>query len=169
MSKKVTDLIRIEGARIILRDFSGKKFGESNRTFGVLLDDDKANILKEDGWGIKYLRPREDDPTQYSQPWLKVKVSYKAYEPEIWVITERGKKMLNEVTVGQLDWARIKDCDVVISPYNYPAMAGHPAGVSAYVKSMFVTIDEDPFDIKYSDVPIIGENESNEETDSEEE
>jgi hypothetical protein len=60
---------------------------------------------------------------------------------------------LTEETIDQLDWSIIESCDLVIRPYNYPAIAGRPAGVSAYLKAMYVTVVEDDFAKKYADIP----------------
>lgn len=154
--QKVTSNIRIEGARLIFKNFQGKRTDyndEGNRNFGVLLDDDLAEDLKKDGWKVKYLRPKEDDPDKYSQPWLPVKVKFNPYPPIITLINSRGKKKLDEDTVDQLDWSIIKNCDLIVRPYNYPAMPGRPAGVTAYLKAIYVTISEDEFEEKYAGIP----------------
>lgn len=154
--RKITNNIRISGARLIFKNFQGKRTDfndEGNRNFGVLLDDELADQLKEDGWRVKYLNPKEDDPDQYMQPWLSVKVKFNPYPPIAVLINSRGKKKLTEETIEQLDWSYIKDCDLIIRPYNYPAIKGRPAGVSAYLKAIYVTISEDEFVEKYADIP----------------
>lgn len=154
--KKITSNINITGARLIFKNFQGKKTDfndEGNRNFGVLLDDKLAEKLEGDGWRVKHLRPREDDPDQYAQPWLSVKVKFNPYPPIVVLINSRGKKKLTEETIDQLDWSIIKNCDLIIRPYNYPAIKGRPAGVSAYLKAIYVTISEDEFAEKYADIP----------------
>lgn len=154
--QKITENIRIEGARLIFKNFQGKRTDfndEGNRNFGVLLDDDLADRLRDDGWRVKYLRPREDDSEQYKQPWLPVRVKFNPYPPIAVLINSRGKKRLDEETIDQLDWSIIKNCDLIIRPYNYPAIKGRPAGVSAYLKAIYVSIFEDEFAEKYADVP----------------
>lgn len=154
--RKITNNIHIEGAKIVKKNFAGKKtvFNEGgNRNFCVLLDDDLAEQLMQDGWNVKHFRPRPDDPEQYEQPFLNVKVKFNPYPPICQLINSRGKIRLTEDTIDQLDWSRIKDCDVVICPYNYPALKGRPAGVAAYLKAMYVTIEEDEFAAKYADIP----------------
>lgn len=161
--QKITSNIRISGARLIFKNFQGKKTeynDEGNRNFGVLLDDDLAEQLKADGWKVKYRPPREDDPDQYEQPWLSVKVRFNPYPPIAVLINSRGKKKLTEETIDQLDWSRIVNCDLIIRPYNYPAIKGRPAGVSAYLKAIYVTISEDEFEEKYASIPYLdGEDE----------
>lgn len=156
MSKKrVRNDFSIEGATLVFKNFAGKRTDfndEGNRNFGVLLDDGLAEKLSNDGWPVKYLHPKEDDPEQYEQPWMKVRVRFNNYPPKIVLINSRGRKKLDEETVEQLDWTKFKTCDVIISPYNYPAMKGRPAGVSAYLKAIYVTVIEDEFEEKYADL-----------------
>lgn len=154
--RKVTSNISIENARLIFKNFQGKKTDyndEGNRNFGVLLDDDLAEKLKADGWRVKYRPPKQDDPELYEQPWLSVKVKFDPYPPIVVLINSRGKKKLTEETIDQLDWSIIRHCDLIIRPYNYPAVKGRPAGVSAYLKAIYVTISEDEFAEKYADIP----------------
>lgn len=158
--RKVTNNIHIEGAQLIFKNFQGKKGDynkEGNRNFGVLLDEELAENLKRDGWNVKYLYPKDDDPEGLPQPWLPVKVSFNPYPPIVQLISSRGRIKLNEETVDQLDWTRSKNVDLVINPYNYPAMQGRPAGVSAYLKALYVTIEEDRFARKYADIPYLDE------------
>ena len=156
----MSENIKIEGARLIFKNFQGKATAyndEGNRNFGVLLDEEIALCLKEDGWNVKYLRPRDDDPERFEQPWLPVKVKFNPYPPVVMLINSRGKKRLDEETIEQLDWAIINNCDLIIRPYNYPSVAGRPSGISAYLKAIYVTISEDELAEKYSDVPDLDE------------
>lgn len=160
MSEKynVTNNITIEDAKIVFRNFQGKegKYNAAgNRTFSVLLDDDIAEKLQDDGWSVKFLKPREDDPDRHEQAFLPVKVKFGKIPPVAMLITSKGKIKLDEDTIGQLDWAYFKTVDVVIRPYNYPSIAGKPAGVSAYLKAIYVTINEDDLSLKYGDIPDI--------------
>lgn len=156
--RKVTSRIKMEGARLIFRNFQGKASDfneEGNRNFGVLLDDEQAEILKQDGWNVKYLAPREDDPDQYRQPWLSVKVKFENFPPTAVLINSRGRVNLDEETINQLDWCRIKNCDLMISPYNYSGFRGRSGGVAAYLKAIYVTIEEDELEQKYASIPML--------------
>lgn len=143
------DIIDIENAHIMWRNFSGKadKFNrEEERNFGVIIDDpEMAERLKADGWNVKHTNPRneDDEPVAY----LKVKINYRKYPPKIFLITKRKKTLLDEDTVGELDMAEIRNVDVIISPYHYDVRG--KTGISAYVKVMYVTIEEDIFASKY--------------------
>lgn len=163
--KRITNNIKLEGARMIFKNFQGKKTDyneEGNRNFGVLIDDDLAEDLINDGWNVKYRPPREDDPEQHRQAWLPVKVKFGKIPPIVFIINSRGKIKLDEETIGQLDWSIIKNADMIIRPYNYPAMRGREAGVSAYLKSLYVTVVEDDLAVKYADIPDMEARESDE-------
>lgn len=154
--RKVTNNVHIEGAQLIYKNFKGKQTqynAEGNRNFGVLLDDDLAARLAADGWNVKHRRPREDDPDQYQQPWLPVKVKFGDIPPIAILINSRGKVRLNEETIDQLDWSRIQNCDLIIRPYNYPSFGERSGGVAAYLKAIYVTVEEDEFEKKYSNIP----------------
>ena len=151
---KVKDKITIEGARIIFRNFSGEEgqFNpKGNRNFCVLIDPDLAEKLIEDGWKVKYLKPREDE--EGPQAYLQVKVNFGKGKPPICVlVTSKNKKKLTEDEVSMLDWVEIKNVDLIINPYNYELRDG-TRGVKAYLKSIYVTIVEDELELKYRDVP----------------
>lgn len=148
----VEDNIRIEGARIGFRNFSGEE-GRFNpkgrRNFCIFLEEDIAKDMEKEGWNVKWLQPREegDEP----QAYLQVKVVFGKIPPKIVLVTGRGKTRLDEDTVNILDWAEIQNVDLVIRPYNWEVNGN--TGVSAYIKTMYVTLKEDEFESKYYDVP----------------
>lgn len=143
------DLV-IEGAKLIFRNFSGKgdQYNrEGDRNFNVIIDDENiAKRLAEEGWNIKVRPPREEgDDTLYRMP---VKVNFDSdYPPKIWLVTKRATNLLNEDTVGDLDFAEIRNADLIISPYHWEVNGA--SGIKAYLKTMYVTIEEDVFADKY--------------------
>lgn len=148
--KKSIPNVTIEGARILFRNFRGEEKtynAKGRRNFCVILDPELASQLSEDGWNVKTLKPREegDEP----QPYLQVKVVYGARPPKIVLLSSAGKTDISEDTVDMLDWAEIENVDLVIRPYEYDVNGR--TGISAYLKSMFVTIAEDYLEQKYSD------------------
>lgn len=149
-----TNNLTIENAKILFRNFSGKeaRFNPAGqRNFCVILDDDNlAKRLVKDGWSVKYLRPREEgDP---EQPYLKVKVRFENRPPKIVLISSSGKTTLDEENVNILDWADISNVDLIINPYNWDVNG--KSGITAYLKTMYVTIEEDEFEKKYADNPM---------------
>lgn len=157
MKNKVQRNISIEDAKIIFRNFSGKE-GQFNpagrRNFHVLLDDEVAEELAEEGWNVKWLQPKEDGDKPIAH--LPVAVSYTNYPPKIIMISGKGKAILDESTINIVDWAEIESVDLIIKPYNYEVQG--KSGVKAYVKAMYITIVEDEFESKYYDVPDSAQN-----------
>lgn len=144
--------IEIENARIVFRNFSGEegKFNvKGDRNFCVLIDDDHAELLKNDGWNIKWLRPRDEDDSE--QAYLPVKVNYNNIPPKVVLVTSHGKTQLDEDTIGSLDWAELENVDLIIRPYDWNVNG--KTGRKAYLKAGYFTIVEDVFESKYYDVP----------------
>lgn len=144
MAKNIEN-IKIENARIVFRNLSGKpdKFNPQGgkRSFSVVIEDPEfANELKKEGWNIKQFNPSPDSDEEPAH-FISVKVSYNNIPPHIYLCTSKNKTLLNEDTVGQLDYAEISNVDIVITPYQYE-MSGR-SGISAYVKTMYVTVVED--------------------------
>lgn len=152
------DTVLLEGVRLVFRNFEGKegKYNrEGDRNFGVIIPDlDTAKAMLQDGWNIKFLKPSEEDKeegVEEGPPWLSVKVGYgKGAPPKIMVVTSRGRTALGEDTVGMLDWADITQVDLIVRPYHYDVSGRQ--GISAYVKSMYVTIEEDELERKYAEM-----------------
>lgn len=145
--------ISIENAHILpgtFRNFSGeeRKFNvKGDRNFCVEIPMDLVDELKDEGWNIKYLRPRnpEDEPV----PYMQVKVKFGDYPPNIFVISGKQKTKIDEDEVDMLDWAEIENADVIIRPYNWEAHGN--TGVKGYLKTMYVTVARDEFASKYED------------------
>lgn len=148
-----------ENAKLMFRNFAGREEtfnAAGDRNFVVFLDPDKAEEMKAEGWNIKHLRSREegDEP----QAYLPVAVSYKNRPPKIVVITSKTRTEFDEESLPMLDYAEIKNADIMLSPYNWTMYEGTPRetkGVKAYLKSAFITLNEDPLELKYAEDPTL--------------
>jgi hypothetical protein len=153
--------ITLEDVNIVFRNFSGAEgpFNKAgDRNFGLLVDPDSAEAMERDGWNIKYLKPREegDEP----QAWLKVKVNFNGRPPKVVLVTEDGKGQksktaITEDMVSILDWAPIKAVDLIVTPYEWTVNGN--TGISAYLGSIFVTLEQDDLERKYANVPETGQ------------
>ena len=151
MAKEFIAPLTIENAHILFRNFSGRetKFNRAgDRNFCVVIDDpDEAQKLIDEGWNVRILAPREDDdePRYY----IPVKVSYANIPPNVYLVVRKKKTRLDEETIGQLDTADIVNVDLSLRPYKWEVNG--KTGIKAYLKTMYVTIEEDEFEGKYAE------------------
>ena len=151
MAKERIPNISVENARIIFRNFAGKesKFNpQGKRNFCLLIDEEQAKNLKDDGWNVKYLNPR--DPDDPPQPYIQVAVAFENYPPNIFLISGGKKTRLDEDSVSVLDYAEIENIDLIINPSHWEVSG--KSGIKAYLKNMYVTIVENEFEKKYRDL-----------------
>lgn len=158
----VENPINIENARIIFRNFAGKKSQynrEGDRNFNVIIPNAEiANQLIADGWNIRVREPR--DAGEQPEYRLQVSVSFNYKPPKIILVTKRKQTQLDENTVGILDDADIATVDLTIRPYNWSMKDRdgiEQTGVKAYLKTMYVVLEEDAYAEKYAQDDYPGE------------
>lgn len=147
----------IEDAKLIFRNFSGQERefnSEGDRNFSVVLEPERAKELLAEGWRVKQLKPRPDE--EEGDYHLKVKVNYKkGRPPRVVVITSKNRVDWGQDEVGALDSAvGIKKVDLLINGW-WSDMAG--GGYGGFLKSAFITLDEDELELKYADLEENGE------------
>lgn len=151
MAGKQLSNIIIEDAHILFRNFAGKpsKFNAAGaRNFCVFIDDDSmVQSLMADGWNIKTLTAR--DAEERDRSYIQVSVNFEYVPPKVVLVTKRGQTILDEESIESLDYAEIKNVDLTIRPYLWEV--GEKSGVKAYLKTLYVTIEEDEFASKYAE------------------
>ena len=157
MIKNNNMVLEVEGARILggtFRTFAGEpdRFNQQggDRYFHFEIEDaETAEKLKEDGWNVKTWASRDEElePTYY----LKVKVGrYVQFARMVSgnnivdLIDDRAPEGVDpQEGLGILDKADIQRADLVITPRRWDG------GITAYLKSAWFVIEEDPFAHKY--------------------
>lgn len=145
----------IENARLLFKNFAGveKQYNrEGDRNFCIALEPDVAAQMEADGWPIKVLKARDDEETP--QEYIKVKVKFGDNPPVAKLVTKRKTTQLDEQTVGMIDVADIANVDLILTQYHWDVNGS--TGVTAYLKKIFVTLNEDELDDKYGDVCELG-------------
>lgn len=134
-------------------NFSGRKTkvnpNGGKRTFNIVLPEDVALELRDEGWNIKMMQPRDDqeDILYFTEIVLNME---KKVEPDVYLCTEwAGKKKktrLHGDDVGQLDDIRFAHADVNI----YPHM--HDKGIKGHCNQLVVIqAKNDLFDGRYDE------------------
>ena len=153
MSTNRVSSVTIEGTRLVFRNFKGEK-GKFNkngdRTFCAVLPRELALMMKEDGWNVKQFKPREDD-VEEPDHYISIKSGENGRPPKMVLINSRGRIDIPVEDAEMLDWVNIAHADLIINPYHWSVDGS--SGISAYLGSLYITVDEDELEQKYSHIP----------------
>lgn len=145
------EIIEIEDARIIFRNFSGEgsKYNrEGDRNFAVVIPDEETKeILVERGWPVKIKPPREEDDSPFM--FLPVKVKFNSRGPSIYLKSGTQVNRLNEETINIIDEIDISSVDIDIRPYDWEVNG--KTGRTAYLEALNVRQNIDRFGARYAE------------------
>ena len=106
-----------------------------------------ASALIEEGWNVKTLRPRDED--EEPKYYLPVTVNFEYNPPSIYLLCGKKRTVLDESSISTLDHAEFKNVDLIVRPYSWEV--NDKSGIKGYLKTMYVTIEEDALAKKYAD------------------
>lgn len=144
------DILEIEDARIIYRNFEGvaSKFNrEGDRNFAVIIPNDEIkDILVEAGWNVKIKPPRDEDDTPFM--FIPVKVKFNNRGPAAYLRSGETVTRLNEETIGILDEIDIQSVSMDLRPYDWDVNG--KTGRTAYLQAIDVIQNIDRFGDMYA-------------------
>ena len=144
------DILEIEDARIIYRNFEGvaSKFNrEGDRNFAVIVPNDKIkDILVEAGWNVKIKPPRDEDDTPFM--FIPVKVKFNNRGPAAYLRSGETVTRLNDETIGILDEIDIQSVSMDLRPYDWDVNG--KTGRTAYLQAINVIQNIDRFGDMYA-------------------
>lgn len=149
MATQEREQFKIEGAQLIYCNFKGRESqfnNEGDRNFCVILDDKVAKQMAKDGWNVKFPEPRDEEDVR--DPYIQVSVKYKFRPPKIVMLTSTSRTFLTEENVEILDGMDFANVDLIANASHWEV--GGKSGIKAYLKTMYVTLDEDDLDLKYA-------------------
>jgi hypothetical protein len=150
---RTDDYFTIRDAQITFLNFAGKESDYNpagRRNFSIVLSEDEAEAMKNDGWAVKARPPRMPDGDWLYH--LPVAVSYKGRSnPILFMVTSKGKTELDEETAGLLDDVIVDRADLTIRAYNWEVQG--KKGVKAYLNEIYATLYESPLALEYDRIP----------------
>ena len=162
---------KLKGYQITFKNFSGRPSANGynragNRNFNVILDDETAEQMANDGWNV---RTKEfDDGSHRNTLQVAVRYDIERFRPRVFLVTPKSngkfvKRLLTEDTISELDSAKITDTRMILNPSPWQNAMGN-GGIKAYLTLGYFVIEKDPFeddfptddeeDGDYEDVPF---------------
>lgn len=149
MANRRKELV-FEDARIMYKNFSGEasKFNPNgNRTFCVILDEQQAVELENQGWNVKRTKAKPEYDLE-SIPYIEVQARFDNYPPKVVMVVNNTNIKLDEETISELDQENFDRIDLIISGSSWE-MNGRK-GIKAYLRTGYFTVELDPFFSRYN-------------------
>lgn len=144
------NVLEIEDARIIFRNFSGlgSKFNrEGDRNFAVIIPNEEIkDQLLADGWTVKIKPPREEGEEPFM--YMPVKIKFNNRGPAAYVVSGDQVTKLDEESIDMLDEIDIQSVSMDIRPYDWEV--NDKTGRSAYLQAINVIQNIDRFGARYA-------------------
>lgn len=159
VNKRKDNRLVLEDVTILFPNFAGekRKFNdEGKRNFCIAIPEELAEIMHEEGWNLKRLKPLDQD--EVGTAFLKINVNYKGRtKPKASVVTlsKNIRTPLDEEDIELFDWAEFATVDVIINPYDWDN-SGVPTR-TAYLSNIIGIFAEDMLEQKYGHIPIENE------------
>lgn len=134
---------RFENVELRFTNFAGRerKFNkEGERNFVLVVPDEVAEEMIEEGWNVKQYVNEERGISYYKLP---VKIRFDKKPPRVvWKCSEHPEEKIkcDESMIGFLDEIDVDRFDVTINPYR------HDNGVTAYLKRLTAYIPSEELD-----------------------
>lgn len=131
-----TDLLLVDDARIMFENFAGaasmyNRAGDRNFCL-VIETEEMADELTRRGWNVTVKPPREEGRAPLM--FMKVKVKFTGWGPDIDLVTGDAVNRLDEDTVKRLDRIQLDHVNMDIRAFDWET-AGK-TGRTAYLNSM---------------------------------
>jgi hypothetical protein len=156
VDKRQDKRLVLEDVTLLFPNFAGEKrqFNDAGkRNFCIALPEDLAEMMANEGWNIKRLKPRDEDET--GTPFLKINVNYNGRsKPRASVVTlsKNIRTPLDEEDIEIFDWAEFETVDIIINPYDYDRNGTHRR--TAYLANIVGIFAEDTLEQKYGHIPV---------------
>ena len=145
-------LVSIENTRFIFEtNFSGDprrdKYGSNKRYANIVIPEELANELSDEGFNVKCTNPKDDE---YEKTYfVKATVNYDSkYPPRIYLVSgDNRPELLDAESVGIIDTMYVRNVNAILSKYYNPKTDKW----SLYARTIYVEqeLDSDPFAARY--------------------
>lgn len=162
MASRYIEDVQLDNVRVIYKNLSGREEAynaEGQRNFHVVLPTEIAEKMTAEGWNVKKRDPREEgeEPLYH----MKVKVSFKIKPPRVTMVTKKWNPELQQQTAMRtlltedllmlLDHAEFDRVDMILNASKWEVRG--EKGVTAYLKTGFFFIHQDPLEERYANIP----------------